>query len=496
MKNNKKTLINILCNLFLQICTIISGFIIPKIILTNFGSEANGLVSSLNQMLNYIALVEGGITGVITATLYKPLVDNDTKKISSIVNAADSFFKKIGIIFIVYSLILAIIYPLIFNVSFSYSYVFCLTIILSMNLLIQYMFSLTYKTLLTADKKLYIVSITQSVMIILNIFLSIISVNIYPNIHILKLINGILFLLQPIVFKIYINKNYNLNKKEEKNLNLIKSRWDGFAINVAAFMHSCTDITVLTIFTNLKIVSIYGVFSLVTNGIKSIITAISNAIAPTIGRAYAIGKSDELNKKMDIYEFIMLFLIFFVFTTAALMINSFVMIYTKGISDANYNQELFGYLIVISEALYLLKFPQLNLAYSANKFKDITIPAYIEAAINIIISIILVQKFGLIGVALGTILAMIYRLIFQVNYINKMIDYRNGKKYYLKMLFFLIGAIFSIIICKCIINLTITDLISWIIAAATYSVITFIVYFIISIIFFRNEINYLKKYMR
>lgn len=61
---SKVTLINIISSLTLQVVTVISGFIIPKIILTNFGSSVNGLVSSLNQFLSYITLIEGGITGV------------------------------------------------------------------------------------------------------------------------------------------------------------------------------------------------------------------------------------------------------------------------------------------------------------------------------------------------------------------------------------------------------------------------------------------------
>ena len=71
---SKVTLINIISSLTLQVVTVISGFIIPKIILTNFGSSVNGLVSSLNQFLSYITLIEGGITGVVLANLYKPLI--------------------------------------------------------------------------------------------------------------------------------------------------------------------------------------------------------------------------------------------------------------------------------------------------------------------------------------------------------------------------------------------------------------------------------------
>lgn len=495
MKDNK-ALLNVVSNLILQICTIISGFVIPKIILIYFGSNVNGLVSSLNQMLNYIALVEGGVTGVITASLYKPLVENDVKNISSIVNTSNKFFKKIGIIFIIYSIALSIFYPLIFKTGFSFFYVFLLTLILSMNLLIQYMFSLNYKTLLIADKKIYIVSISQSIMIVLNIILSIISVKIYPSIHILKLISGILFLLQPIVFNYYINKTYRLNFDEPDNLELLKSRWNGFAINVAAFIHSCTDVTILTVFSNLKMVSIYGVYSLVTNGVKSIINAISNAISPIIGHTYASGNCVELNKKLDLYEYIILFSVFTVFTMTALLITPFVMIYTKGINDANYYQPLFGYLIVISEAIYLLKFPQLNLAYSANKFKEITKPAFIEAFLNVIISMLLVKKYNIIGIIIGTIIAMLYRMIFHINYTKKIVNSRNCNLYYLKLFYFILGTVFIFIICNLFVNININNFSDWIVVAFLYGIITVIIYLIVSYLFFKKELLYLLKYIK
>ena len=42
---------NIVSSIVLQVVNIISGFILPRIILGTFGSEVNGLVSSLNQFL-------------------------------------------------------------------------------------------------------------------------------------------------------------------------------------------------------------------------------------------------------------------------------------------------------------------------------------------------------------------------------------------------------------------------------------------------------------
>ena len=157
IKNNI-TLLNTITSILLQIVTIISGFVIPRLILKTFGSDVNGLVSSLNQFLNYIALIEGGITGVVMASLYKPLYKKDIERVSSIVQTTKNFYKKIALFFVAYTVILAIVYPLIFDTGFSFEYVSTLTIILSIKLFLQYMFSLSLKTLLNADKKVYIVS--------------------------------------------------------------------------------------------------------------------------------------------------------------------------------------------------------------------------------------------------------------------------------------------------------------------------------------------------
>ena len=490
----KITLINILANLVLQLANILTWFIIPKLILSYFGSSVNGLVSSLTQFLSYIGLIEGGVTGVVIASLYKPLTKKDNNKISSILKTANSFYKRIGLIFIIYSLLLAVIYPLLFKESFSFLYIFSLTIILSFSLLIQYMFSLNLKNLLTADKKGYIVSLTQTLILVLTIILSFISVHIYPNIHILKLISGLLFILQPLIFNKYIKKHYKIEKKVVEDKKLISQRWNGFAINIAAFIHNCTDITLLTLFTNLVTVSIYSVYAIVTNGLRAIVNAIANAITPTIGLSFAKGNNDKTNENMDIYEYIMFIVVFFLFTLAGLLITPFVLIYTHGINDANYNRVVFGVLIVIAEAIYLIKTPHLNLAYSANKFKELTKPAFVEAFINIIISLLLVNKYGLIGAAIGTIIAMTYRLIKQVAFTKKLID-RKPIIFYKKLILFIIPTIIGIGICL-LLPIKEYTILNWLIHAIIYSIIMGILYLITSIIFFKKELRFIKNYRK
>lgn len=495
MNMKRVTLVNIVSNIILQVVTIISGFIIPKLILLYFGSNVNGLVSSLNQFLGYISLLEGGITGVVSANFYKPLIENDTTKLSAIIVTAKSFFDKVGIIFVLYSVGLAVVYPLIFKTEFSWKYIFTLTLILSISLLIQYMFSVTLRTLLVAAKRIYIVAWTQIIIIILNIVLSCVCVKLFPSIHIFKFISGALFILQPLVFGAYVRKHFDINWEEDKDSNLLKQRWNGFAINLAAFIHFSTDITVLTVFTDLKTVSVYGVYALVTSGLSKLIQSITSAISPTIGQAYAKQDLNELHFKLSLYEYIAFVSIGFFFSIAGLLITPFVILYTKGVTDANYYQPVFGILIVISEALYLIKFPHLSLAYSANKFKELTVPAFVEAGINIVISVILVLKFGLIGVAIGTICGMTYRMIAQVSFTTKLLPSRKQNIFYKKLGWILISTIIGILLCVLVFPIKTISLQSWIIHGFVYSVFMGAIYALCSAVFFKSEVRYFLRYL-
>ena len=491
---SKVTLINIISSLTLQVVTVISGFIIPKIILTNFGSSVNGLVSSLNQFLSYITLIEGGITGVVLANLYKPLVDHDNKKISAVLVTAKKFFNKIGYLFIAYSIGVAVVYPILSKEGFPWSFVASLTVVLSLNLLIQYLFSLSFRVLLQADKKLYVISFTQIVITVCNIACAFFSVKIYPSIHLLKLLTGLLYIIQPLVYGYFVKKHYSINWGTEPDDNLLKERWNGFAINCAAFIHNSTDITILTIFTNLATVSIYGVYTLVTNGLNGLFAAVFRAIAPTVGQAYAKGDEHELNKKLDLFEFITFISVYFCFTLSGLLITPFVQLYTNGITDVDYIQPIFGVLIVMAEGLYLIKEPHLDLSYSANKFKELSVPAFVEAGINILVSIILVHKLGLIGVAIGTIAGMTYRMAYQIYFTTKIVKNRKQWIFYKKLLAFSFVTLIGVAICH-FVPLTEITVWNWVLHAFIYALIFGVLYLILSLLLFKKDVRYLKEYI-
>lgn len=55
---SKKALKNIISSLLLQLVTVICGLILPRAIIGKYGSNVNGLISSITQFLTYITLLE------------------------------------------------------------------------------------------------------------------------------------------------------------------------------------------------------------------------------------------------------------------------------------------------------------------------------------------------------------------------------------------------------------------------------------------------------
>ena len=353
---------------------------------------------------------------------------------------------------------------------------------------------MSFRVLLQADKKLYVISFTQIVITVCNIACAFFSVKIYPSIHLLKLLTGLLYIIQPLVYGYFVKKHYSINWGTEPDDNLLKERWNGFAINCAAFIHNSTDITILTIFTNLATVSIYGVYTLVTNGLNGLFAAVFRAIAPTVGQAYAKGDEHELNKKLDLFEFITFISVYFCFTLSGLLITPFVQLYTNGITDVDYIQPIFGVLIVMAEGLYLIKEPHLDLSYSANKFKELSVPAFVEAGINILVSIILVHKLGLIGVAIGTIAGMTYRMAYQIYFTTKIVKNRKQWIFYKKLLAFSFVTLIGVAICH-FVPLTEITVWNWVLHAFIYALIFGVLYLILSLLLFKKDVRYLKEYI-
>lgn len=493
---SKKAIKNIISSLVLQIVILISGLIVPKLIIKTFGSNVNGLISSITQFLTYITLLESGFGPVVKSALYKPIAKNDTKSIKNILKVSENFFRVISFIFIIYLILLSVLYPFITNDIFSYWYTFSLILIISLSTFFEYYFGITYKLYLQANQETYITSYIQIIIYIVNIFIVLILVRLNVGIHIVKLLSSIIFVIRPIIQNMYVKRKYNINLKDADENYKLEQKWDGLAQHIASVVHNNTDMTILTIFSSLNSVSIYSVYNMVTKGIKSIVSSFSGGIDASFGDMIAKGEKENLNEKFNIYETFYNSIITIFYVCTLILIIPFIRVYTLDITDVDYIVPLFGYLLVLSEFIWAMRVPYSSLTLAAGHFKETKKGAWIEAILNIIISIILVIKYGIIGVAIGTFISMAIRTVEFIYHANKYILERNIFISVKKIFVIIFEILVVIFICNFFPLKSINSYKSWIFYAILIFLVSGIVVLGINYIFFKKQFKEILKIIK
>ena len=484
----KKLAKNTVSSLIFQITTVICGFILPRLILTTFGSEVNGLVNSITQFLHVIAFLELGVGAVVQSSLYKPLADKDNKKISEIVVSANRFFQKLAIILLIYIFILFFAYPVIARQNFGFIYTALLIVAMGISSFAQYYFGVVDRLLLTADQKGYIQYTSQTITLILNTFACYVLIKFGASIHMVKLTTSLIYLVRPLFLHWYVNRNYNVDRKIKYDKEPIEQKWNGVAQHVAAVVLDSTDNIVLTVFASLSDVSIYSVYNLVLAGVKQLFLSMTNGFQSLIGELWAKQELDELRKTFGWTEWVLHTCSVFVFGCTGMLIVPFVRVYTDGVQDANYIQPLFAALITLAHAGHCLRLPYNIMILAAGHYKQTQHNYIIAATINIIISIIMVWRFGLIGVAIGTLVAMLYQTVWMAVY-----DSKNLIKWPLKIFIkqVVVDAICVAggILCTFKLELQHLNYFSWVVLSVKIAVIWLLVISLVNTLFYKDKMQ-------
>lgn len=484
----KKTVINTIMSLIQEFVGVVCGFILPRLILSAFGSKYNGLTTSISQFLACAVLLRSGIGGATRAALYKPIARNDRAEISSIVKATDIFMKKIGLILAGAIVAFAAIYPFLVQNEFDWFFTFTLFLIIGASTFAESFFGVTYLIVLQADQRLWVSSLMRSVCTILNtIFASLLILH-GSSIHVVKLATATVYVAYPIVLGFYVRRKYQIDRNAKPDNQAISQRWDAFWQQVAVFVMNNTDVMVLTAFTNLLEVSVYGVYNMIVSGIRSIIVAFSNGLEAAFGNMIAKEERALLKENVAIIELIVYGMSTIAYTCTALLVFDFIRIYTKVVTDVDYIRPAFAYMIIIANFFNNIRIPYQTVVNAAGHFKQTKKGAILEPILNISLSILFVIKFGIVGVAIGTLAATVFRTIQYSVYMSKNIVIRSMSMTIHRCLTSFVESAIVILIVHFIKLDAATDYITWILNAIITGIISSIVVLTGSLIFYRQDV--------
>ncbi len=489
----RKALINMSTSLIYQIIAIVCGLITPRLILSEFGSTYNGVISSATQFLAMIDMLTLGVAGATRVALYKTLANNDLYGTSRLMKALKKYMSKIGVCIIIYVAILCVIYPLVSHNDLTYGQSAWLIAVVGIGIFADFFFGVSNSTLLRAAQAGYILDIMSIIKIVLNTICVAILIKADCSIYIVKLGSALVYFITPAILSLYIKKRFSLVSHCLPDNSGLRERKNVAVHTISNIVHNNTDIVILTLFTDAKVISVYTVYYLVIGKVKSMMQIITTGMEAAFGDMWIKGEIDALRKSFSVYEYMLFTFAIIAFSCVFTLILPFVAIYTHGVNDIDYIRPGLAILITITEAMFCIRQPYLNLVYATGSFKETKWGAVAEMIINMVLSVSLVILMGMEGVIIGTLAANIFRTVQFSVFVSKNILKRsisNVIKRFIWLVATMTICVFIVIFIQKKFYFSLSW-IGWFLEASIAFVASMMVAFGMSLLFYRKELEYL-----
>ncbi len=416
MKNSRvgNSIKNIIFSIVSYFILTISNIIVRKFFVDNLNDVYLGLNGVFLDILSILSLAELGIGTSIIYSLYKPIADNNTDLISSLMRFYKKIYKIIGTIIFSIGIFMLFFIKLfihdISNISEFYLIGFLFIIETTISYYIAYKRSIIF-----ANQNEYIISINNTLVTIITSIIRII-VLIYFKSFILYLISSIIILfMSSIVLSIFINKLYPFLKN--KNIKPIdKDVITQLKVNIKSMIYHKigsvfvlnTDNLLISSFLGLTEVGLFSNYKLILNALKSFISNIFNSITASYGNLVSSSDKETIYITFKRIFFFNYMIVTFCSTCLFSLINPFIIIW---LGD-KFTFDIYTVIVlVIYSHINMMRSAIDTTKNVAGLYKQDKFVPLIEAFLNLVLSIIFIKLFGVKGVFLGTIFSSILTVV-------------------------------------------------------------------------------------
>lgn len=394
------------------------GIILPRIYIANYGSEVNGLQNIVSQFVVCLSLFEAGVGDVTLQALYGPVAKFKKDKISEVISATNFYYKKTGIKYLITLLFGSIIAPRLIDSIVSDFEITCAFFLSGISNVVVFCYHGKYRILLRAEGKKYILTNLATATVVITDIAKIVLVFRGFNFISVLFVSFLFQTAQALYVRWYVKNHYGwLDLKAVPDFAAISQKNFALVHQISGLIFNNTDVLILAMVCDLRAVSVYSVYRMIIMHLEKILFILPDSINHILGQTY-YRDVDEYAEKIDVFESVFSAISFALLSVTLYLYLPFMRLYTNGIKDANYIDELLPYFFVAIAMLTCMREPMLRTINIAGHFKQTTRQSILESVINVVITLLGVYKFGIYGVLLGTVVALLYRT-------NKIIIYAN-----------------------------------------------------------------------
>jgi len=461
-KRNSKTrntVINLVSGLGSEVLVYVLSFVTRTVFINTLGVEYLGINGLFANILMLLSLTDLGIGAALNYRLYKPLKDHNTDRIIRLMNFYKKAYFYIGVVILFLGICVIPLLKYCIKEYASLSTIGVNAIVVFLLFLMQsvssYWFSAYKSAIIRADQKEYMINVIGYVIVIISNLLEIGVLLIFHNFMLYVTVTIVVNIATGLINAALANRIYpflkgksSLQISKRESHDIFRDCKAIFLFSINTVVVKATDNLVLAAFVGLNIVGIYANYLMIYNAIKKIIKKIIRSAQASMGHLFASSDNDEKYHFFRLTNFVMFMVCGLPAVCIAVLINEFIEVW---IGDSFVIPQPFPILMAVELYLIGLKVVLEQIRDVTGIFQRFKWPPIVGMVLNLGLSILLVQKFGIYGVVVGTIIAeLLTTILFYPYIIYKNAFARQDKiaQFYIENGYYLLALIVSGFLCK------------------------------------------------
>lgn len=402
-----KSLKNVLFGWGMQLLIILLGFVCRTVFIQELGESYLGLSGLFANVLTMLSLAELGIGTAIIFSLYKPIAENNQQQIIALMRFYQKFYRAVGCFVLVIGTALAPLLPHLIKEMPDIPYLYVIYLMHVVNTGISYFYS--YKTaFVNANQENFLVSLNHGVCYTVMVGIQIGVLLLTQNFMVYFAVQMAATLAENVIISHIADRRYPfLRSKESYKIDPTIARQiktNTLAMighNVGTIVMGSTDNLIISKFVGIVEVGLYSNYQMIINSVHTILNQAFSAITSSVGNLLVLGEDKQKEETFYMIFFVDFWLYGFCATALFCLSNPFIELWVG-------EQYLYSVPIV---AVLAAKFYCTGIRQACNTFKgaaglymqDVYKP-YMEVVVNLVISLVLVKRIGILGVFLGTLI--------------------------------------------------------------------------------------------
>ena len=434
-----------------QMILIVVGFFSQRVMNLRLGEELVGMNSVISNINAIISISELGMSTAIVFHLYSAFADGDEARIASLMKMYKRAYCIIATVMISLGLcVLPFVHLFLRENSFSLEYIrliYSLWLVRSaLSCLLSYK-----RSILIADQKEYVVSIAALLANVMNYSLIIVLVQLFENYALALALNIVVEACMNLWISSYVNRKYLFLKRykgeaveKEVVSKVFKDIKNIFVSRLSTNLLVSTDNLIMSSFISVGIVGLYSNYSMIVQSVTNILEACSNALQPTVGNLFTEKNHEKEYGVLRQITFMFFWGTSFATVSMLVLITPFVTDIWLGTEYA-LNVEIVV-CCIINFFTRLISMPIAMMMGVTGLFKKERNLSIIVAIMNLIVSLLLVFKLGVIGVLLGTLVSYMIQIVFRIKFLIREYMEQKCSKYIIELLQYSIITIVEVFI--------------------------------------------------